>query len=105
MKRTEHVIPDASVLALWRKSTYSGASEGSCLEVTDPAAYAAWRKSSYSCGTSGDCLEVNDAACQAHAHIPVRDSKNPQGPAIVFGAAAWTAFITSTRTTTSPLGG
>lgn len=130
MKPSEHSIPDASELPIWHKSSYSDESGGNCLEASSPAAYARWRKSSYSGGTSGDCLEVtsptayatwrkstyssgsqeaclgvNDAACHAHAHVPVRDSKNPQGPAIVFGAHAWTAFITSTRTTPSPLGG
>lgn len=106
MRSSRHMsIPDSSAVPTWRKSSYSGGTSGDCLEVTSPTAYAAWRKSTYSGGESGDCLEVNDAACQAHAHVPVRDSKNPQGPAIVFGASAWTAFITSTRTTPSLLGG
>ncbi|MEV7910647.1 DUF397 domain-containing protein [Streptomyces griseus] len=26
--------------------------------------------------------------------VPVRDSKNPTGPALVLTAAAWTAFVT-----------
>ncbi|MEU6955771.1 DUF397 domain-containing protein [Streptomyces sp. NPDC045714] len=26
--------------------------------------------------------------------VPVRDSKNPHGPALVLPASAWTAFIT-----------
>nr|MDT0522770.1 DUF397 domain-containing protein [Streptomyces sp. DSM 41633] len=26
--------------------------------------------------------------------VPVRDSKNPDGPALVLPAAAWTTFIT-----------
>ncbi|MFF7753491.1 DUF397 domain-containing protein [Streptomyces sp. NPDC007971] len=34
---------------------------------------------------------MDDAA--APTHIPVRDSKNPTGPAIVFSARAWSAFI------------
>ncbi|MEV0226541.1 DUF397 domain-containing protein [Streptomyces sp. NPDC050704] len=68
MKRSEHIIPDASVLAAWRKSSYSG-------------------------GSSDSCLEVNDAALPTR--IPVRDSKTPSGPAITFSAPAWTAFVTS----------
>ncbi|CAM5331013.1 hypothetical protein SALBM135S_00027 [Streptomyces alboniger] len=52
-----------------------------------------WYKSSFSGGTSGDCLEVNDSACPAH--LPVGDSKNYTGPAVVFPAAAWTAFVDS----------
>ncbi len=56
-------------------------------------AEAAWRKSTYSGGESGDCLEVN----QTHptTHIPVRDSKNPTGPAIPFTPTAWTTFVTA----------
>ncbi|MFJ6657977.1 DUF397 domain-containing protein [Streptomyces sp. NPDC091377] len=51
---------------------------------------ATWRKSSYSNGDGGECLEVADIL-SAHL-VPVRDSKNPSGPALVFGAVAWGAF-------------
>ncbi|WP_078630257.1 DUF397 domain-containing protein [Streptomyces roseochromogenus] len=85
MKPSEPTIPDASALSGWRKSSYSGGSSGNCLEVTT------WRKSSYSGGSGGDCLEVNDTA--APTHVPVRDSKNPTGPAVVFSAPAWSAFV------------
>ncbi|OEJ26308.1 DUF397 domain-containing protein [Streptomyces agglomeratus] len=70
--------------ATWHKSSYSGGDGGNCLEV------ATWRKSTYSDGSGGDCLEVSDG----HPHaVPVRDSKNPEGPALVFPAAAWSAFV------------
>lgn len=49
-----------------------------------------WRKSSYSGGGGDNCLEV------APGHpttVPVRDSKNPEGPRLTFRAPAWTAFI------------
>ncbi|MGW2179518.1 DUF397 domain-containing protein [Streptomyces sp. NPDC001732] len=92
MKRSETIVPDASVLSAWRKSSYSGDNGGECLEVSE--AYATWRKSSYSGGTSGDCLEVNDACT---ACVPVRDSKNPHGPAVVFAASAWTPFVTAVK--------
>ncbi|MEU6356908.1 DUF397 domain-containing protein [Streptomyces sp. NPDC047072] len=88
MKRNEPSIPDASALTSWRKSSYSGGSSGDCLEVTT------WRKSSYSGGDSGDCLEVDDAA---RPFVPVRDSKNPGGPAVVFSGAAWSAFVGGLR--------
>jgi hypothetical protein len=89
----QHAIPVASVLPGWRKSSYSGANSGDCLEVSD--AYAArWRKSTHSGGESGDCLEVRDD-CQAC--VPVRDSKRPDGPAVVFGAPAWSSFVTAVR--------
>jgi len=58
--------------------------------LTGPAfCTAVWRKSSYS-GGQGDCLEL---AHGVPALAPVRDSKNPTGPAIPFGRNAWRAFI------------
>ncbi|MEV5312729.1 MULTISPECIES: DUF397 domain-containing protein [unclassified Streptomyces] len=51
---------------------------------------ATWRKSSYSGGGGDNCLEV--AAGHVDV-IPVRDSKNPTGPKLVFRASAWTAFV------------
>jgi uncharacterized protein DUF397 len=51
---------------------------------------AAWRKSSYSGGGGGECLEVAD---NVPGLIPVRDSKDPGGPALLFPAASWSAFI------------
>ncbi|MFH8794282.1 DUF397 domain-containing protein [Streptomyces sp. NPDC017941] len=57
----------------------------------DASAVTAWRKSSYSGGESGDCVEVGSAHRQVT--VPVRDSKNPHGPAVLFGAPAWHAFL------------
>ncbi|MFI6683128.1 DUF397 domain-containing protein [Streptomyces sp. NPDC050485] len=71
----------------WRKSSYSNAEGGSCLEVAD----GAWRKSSYSNDEGGDCIEVADGYGIV---VPVRDSKKaPEGPVLVVGAAAWTRFV------------
>ncbi|CAM5376519.1 DUF397 domain-containing protein [Streptomyces griseomycini] len=55
---------------------------------------ASWRKSSYSDGGDNNCLEVADGH---PALVPVRDSKAPDGPVLVFGAAAWTSFVTGTK--------
>ncbi|MGW0184423.1 DUF397 domain-containing protein [Streptomyces sp. NPDC003362] len=55
---------------------------------------ATWRKSSYSGGGGGDCLEV---ATGNPTVIPIRDSKNPTGPKLVFRASAWTAFVTGLK--------
>jgi hypothetical protein len=56
---------------------------------------AAWRKSSYSNGNGGDCVEVADGF---GAVVPVRDSKDPQGPALVFSAEAWaSSFVGAVR--------
>ncbi|MFH8973324.1 DUF397 domain-containing protein [Streptomyces sp. NPDC017890] len=49
-----------------------------------------WRKSSYSNGTGGDCVEVTD---DLPGLVPVRDSKNPHGPALLFPSEAWSAFV------------
>lgn len=66
---TEPIIPTASICSGWRKSSYSGPSEGSCLEVLD-----------------------------GHpAGVPVRDSKDPHGPALVFSAAGWSSFVSAVK--------
>jgi hypothetical protein len=67
----------------WFKSSYSGSDAGDCVEI----AYH-WQKSSYSNDEGGACVEV-----AAHpGAIHVRDSKDPEGPALTFGPAAWAAF-------------
>ncbi|MFS4094032.1 DUF397 domain-containing protein [Streptomyces sp. AF1A] len=65
----EHTIPDASSLHGWRKSTYSGNEGGSCIEILDE----------YPTG------------------VPVRDSKTPQGPALIFPSASWTLFVAAVK--------
>ncbi|MEU1313098.1 DUF397 domain-containing protein [Streptomyces cinnamoneus] len=57
---------------------------------------AVWIKSSYSGGNQGECLEFAPNLA-AHGRIPVRDSKNPTGPALVFTPAAWVAFTAALR--------
>lgn len=52
-----------------------------------------WRKSSYSENTGG-CVEVADGFS---AVMPVRDSKNPTGPALVFPADGWVAFVSAVK--------
>lgn len=52
-----------------------------------------WRKSSYSSSNGGDCIEV---ATGIPGLTPVRDSKDPHGPALLFPAAAWAAFVSAT---------
>ncbi|MFD5491465.1 DUF397 domain-containing protein [Streptomyces sp. NPDC001812] len=51
-----------------------------------------WRKSSYSDPNGGSCLEVlNGDRCG----VPVRDSKVPDGPTVVFSRTGWASFITA----------
>ncbi|WP_280234648.1 DUF397 domain-containing protein [Nocardia cyriacigeorgica] len=52
---------------------------------------ARWFKSSRS-SMGKECVEV---AHLTHAHVGVRDSKNPTGPALVFTPTAWDTFTTA----------
>jgi len=61
---------------------------------------AKWRKSSHSNGEGGSCVEVADGFPGVQ---PVRDSKDPDGPALVFSAAAWSAFITDIKADRFPV--
>jgi len=49
-----------------------------------------WRTSSYS-AESGGCVEV----APAPERILVRDSKDPDGPALAFPTSAWRTFLTT----------
>ncbi|GAA1042557.1 DUF397 domain-containing protein [Streptomyces murinus] len=64
MLRNEHTVSDASSLTGWHKSSYSGGGQSNCLEVAP-----------------------------GHPTIPVRDSKNTSGPALLFSVDSWTAFL------------
>jgi hypothetical protein len=54
---------------------------------------SAWRKSSYSGSNGGECLEVADG----YATVPVRDSKSPDGPALIFAPATFTTFVSAVQ--------
>ncbi|MFZ4236533.1 DUF397 domain-containing protein [Streptomyces murinus] len=56
---------------------------------------AAWRRSSYSSG-NGQCVEVADGFTGI---VPVRDSKAPEGPCLVFEAVAWISFMRTVKST------
>jgi hypothetical protein len=49
-----------------------------------------WRTSSYS-AESGGCVEV----APAPERVLVRDSKDPDGPALAFPTSAWRTFLTT----------
>ena len=55
---------------------------------------AQWRKSSYSNGDGGNCVEVAPGYPDI---VPVRDSKDPDGPALVFPNDAFAAFVTAIK--------
>lgn len=66
---TEHTISHADILSGWRKSSYSGTEANSCVEVLD----------------------------HHPSGVPVRDSKVPHGPALVFSAADWSSFVAAVK--------
>ena len=55
---------------------------------------AIWHKSTRSSANGGDCVEVS-------ANLPyvigVRDSKDRQGPVLVFDKAVWASFVESLK--------
>ncbi|MFE9001229.1 DUF397 domain-containing protein [Streptomyces sp. NPDC007875] len=43
--------------------------------------------------SNGDCLEI----ARGYADVPVRDSKTPRGPALVFEPSAWSASVSAVK--------
>ncbi|MFD8325004.1 DUF397 domain-containing protein [Streptomyces lydicus] len=52
-----------------------------------------WFKSSYS-NNGGNCIEV---AADVPGIVPVRDSKDPDGPALTFSARGWLSFVAAVK--------
>ncbi|MFD5322018.1 DUF397 domain-containing protein [Streptomyces sp. NPDC127098] len=57
---------------------------------------AEWIRSSHSDGGGGQCVEFSRTFAPVGA-IPVRDSKSPQGPALICAARGWVAFVSAVR--------
>lgn len=55
---------------------------------------ADWRKSSFS-GSVGQCVEV--AGLGLGDGTAVRDSKDPNGPKLIFTPEEWTAFVAGVK--------
>ena len=53
-----------------------------------------WRKATYSSGNGGNCIEV----AAADRTVAVRDSRDPDGPRLTFGAHAWESFAAKLKT-------
>lgn len=56
-------------------------------------ARAHWRKSTRS-NSSGNCVEVADDLGEI---IAIRDSKDPEGPALIVGPASFAAFTSAVK--------
>lgn len=61
--------------------------------IIDARALTGWFKSSYSGGSNGDCLEV----AAGYIAVPIRDSKAPTGPAVIFSLAGWSSFVAAVK--------
>jgi Domain of unknown function (DUF397) len=56
--------------------------------------HAIWRKSSRSNGNGNECVEV----AFVDEVVALRDSKNPDGAALLFDQGGWTAFLHAAKT-------
>jgi Domain of unknown function (DUF397) len=54
---------------------------------------AEWSKSSYS-SANGQCIQV---ARNLPGVVAVRDSKNPDGPKLIFSPADWQTFVSGMK--------
>ncbi|MFE2494802.1 DUF397 domain-containing protein [Streptomyces scopuliridis] len=63
-------------------------------KIPHASALDTWRKSSYSNGDGAECVEVADGLIGI---VPVRDSKNPHGPALAFSAGDWSSFVSAVK--------
>ncbi|MFF5663636.1 DUF397 domain-containing protein [Streptomyces griseofuscus] len=61
--------------------------------VSDASTLTGWCKSSYSGGTNDNCVEI----ASGHTVVPVRDSKDSRGPALLFSADSWAAFVAAVK--------
>lgn len=62
--------------------------------MVDLSGQAKWIKSTRSGGNSDNCVEV---ALNLRGVVAVRDSKNPEGPALVFAPGEWRSFTRTIR--------
>ena len=61
---------------------------------------ATWRTSSYSGGNGGQCIQIAaipSSSGDPNALCAVRDSRDPSGPALVFGSRQWRAFTAAIK--------
>lgn len=66
------------------------------LTASDLAPPDAWFKASRS-GNGNTCVMVADLTATEHDGVGLHDSKNPEGPALLVSAGAFTSFVASVR--------
>jgi len=59
--------------------------------------HATWVRSTFSGNGGNNCVEWSPEVAAASSLVPVRDSKDPQGPALVFGVDAFSAFVQAVK--------
>jgi hypothetical protein len=82
------MAPDLAPERAWFKSSYSSENGTHCVEI-------AWFKSSHSQENGTACVEVGPIP--ATGHVAIRDSKDKAGPALLFPAEAFAAFVSAVR--------
>jgi hypothetical protein len=83
----------SGIQATFNESGSTGTQGGEQPVTNRDLSRAAWRKSAYSGGTS-NCVEV---AGNLPAIVAVRDSKDPDGPALTFTDTTWGAFTSTVK--------
>ncbi|MFF4038690.1 DUF397 domain-containing protein [Streptomyces sp. NPDC001816] len=54
-------------------------------------------KSSYSDGAGNNCVEIADLRGRAHVGVAVRDSKYPEGSALLLAPGSFSSFVQGIR--------
>ncbi|MGW3565338.1 DUF397 domain-containing protein [Streptomyces sp. NPDC000941] len=67
------------------------------MSLTPDLLRAKWVKSSFSGNGGAQCVEWAPNIATSGL-VPVRDSKAPDGPALIFEAAAWASFVAFAKT-------
>ncbi|MFF4174518.1 DUF397 domain-containing protein [Streptomyces sp. NPDC001750] len=64
--------------------------------MTTDSASLFWVKSSYS-NNGGSCVEWAPRSAATTGMVPVRDSKDPHGPALIIPASAFASFVAGVK--------